>query len=219
LENQKTYIITKSKNTKAYIMKIILSVALALFLFGCSDDSKARTAKEEIVKQVNETAEAASSGAKDVVEEVKKTTVVAVEQLKEASKDAVKQVKKEASKVATKAKETTVVAAQKIEEVGADMVEVVSKVEEKAKALASETPGEGAKVFAKCAGCHGTRGEKQALGKSLTIGGWDELKTMAALNGYKGGSYGGVMKGVMKSQVSKLSDSEIEDVAKYISGL
>lgn len=70
--------------------------------------------------------------------------------------------------------------------------------------------------LAACAGCHGANMEKAALGKSAIIAGWDEAKTIAALNGYKDGSYGGAMKGVMKGQVARLSDADIADLAKQI---
>jgi len=75
---------------------------------------------------------------------------------------------------------------------------------------------DGAKVFQKCTACHGTTGEKKALGKSAVIKGWEASKTVAALKGYKDGTYGGTMKGVMKGQVSSLNDEQIEAVAKFI---
>jgi len=70
--------------------------------------------------------------------------------------------------------------------------------------------------FASCAGCHGAQGEKAALGKSKVIKGWDEAQTIAALKGYKDGSYGGAMAGVMKGQVARLSDADIAALAKQI---
>jgi cytochrome c553 len=73
--------------------------------------------------------------------------------------------------------------------------------------------------FAPCAGCHGAKGEKKALGKSQIIAGWDVAKTTAALKGYKDGSYGGAMKGVMKGQVARLSDADIADLAKQIAAM
>lgn len=73
--------------------------------------------------------------------------------------------------------------------------------------------------YGKCAGCHGINAEKSALGKSEIIQGWDSNRTIAALNGYKDGTYGGIMKGVMKGQVMSLDDTEIEALAKYIEGL
>ena len=78
---------------------------------------------------------------------------------------------------------------------------------------------DGAGIYKSCAGCHGANGEKAALGKSQIIKGWDTSKTVAALKGYKDGSYGGAMKGVMKGQVARLSDTEITAVSEYISSL
>ena len=75
---------------------------------------------------------------------------------------------------------------------------------------------DGASLYNKCAACHGKSGEKKALGKSQAIKGWDATKTVAALNGYKDGTYGGPMKGLMKGQVKSLDDAQIEALAKYI---
>jgi cytochrome c len=71
--------------------------------------------------------------------------------------------------------------------------------------------------YGACAGCHGINGEKKALGKSAVITGWDVNRTIAALNGYKDGSYGGSMKGIMKGQVMRLSKKDIENLAIEIS--
>lgn len=78
---------------------------------------------------------------------------------------------------------------------------------------------EGAGLFKSCAGCHGANGEKAALGKSEIITGWEASKTVAALKGYKDGSYGKSMKGVMKGQVVRLDDAKIDAIAKYIETL
>jgi len=71
--------------------------------------------------------------------------------------------------------------------------------------------------YAACAGCHGQKGEKKALGKSQIIKGWAVEKTVAALKGYKSDSYGGPMKGIMKGQVTRLSDADIQALAEKIS--
>lgn len=78
---------------------------------------------------------------------------------------------------------------------------------------------DGATLYKSCAGCHGAKGEKKALGKSHIIQGWEVEKTVAALKGYKDGTYGGPMKGLMKGQAAKLSDADMQEVAKYIHGL
>ncbi len=75
---------------------------------------------------------------------------------------------------------------------------------------------DGAALYKKCAGCHGTTGEKKALGKSAQIKGWEAKKTVAALKGYKVGTYGGAMKGLMKGQVAALDDAKIEAIAKFL---
>ena len=71
-------------------------------------------------------------------------------------------------------------------------------------------------LYTKCVACHGAEGEKAALGKSQIVKGWDEAKIVAALTGYKDGSYGGPMKGLMKGQVTSLSDADIEAIASQI---
>ena len=77
-----------------------------------------------------------------------------------------------------------------------------------------------AKLYAKCAGCHGNRGEKKALGKSAPIGGMDRAKLVELIKGYRNGtlnSYG--MGTLMKNQVKSLNDKEIEALSEYISKL
>ena len=69
---------------------------------------------------------------------------------------------------------------------------------------------DGAALFKKCQSCHGVKAEKKALGKSQVIAGWDAAKIEAALKGYKAGTYGGPMKGVMKGQVAKYSDADLK---------
>jgi len=79
---------------------------------------------------------------------------------------------------------------------------------------------DGAALFKKCAGCHGAKGEKKALGKSEVIAGWDAAKTEEALKGYKAGTrnvHG--MGGLMKGQVASYSDADIKAVSEYIHGL
>lgn len=78
---------------------------------------------------------------------------------------------------------------------------------------------EGEALFKKCASCHGQKGEKSALNKSQVIAGWDAAKTEAALKGYKDGTYGGAMKGLMKGQVASYDDAKIKAVSEYIATL
>ena len=121
--------------------------------------------------------------------------------------------------------------------------EVTQNVEEKAKEVKTEVKVEEKKVeetkseepkqvnetasnelnaetlFKTCASCHGLKGEKEALGKSQVITGWDKDRVIKALNGYKDGSYGGVMKNLMKTHVETKTPEQIEVLADYISKL
>ncbi len=76
-----------------------------------------------------------------------------------------------------------------------------------------------ADLYKKCAGCHGVHGEKHAMGKSKVIASLGEKGVKDALHGYKAGTYGGAMKGLMKGQVARLSDADIDSLAKYIATL
>jgi cytochrome c553 len=78
---------------------------------------------------------------------------------------------------------------------------------------------DGAASFAKCADCHGQKAEKKALGKSKIVAQMSKEEIVSALKGYKTGTYGGPMKGLMKGQVASLDEAGIEAVATYISGL
>ena len=61
-----------------------------------------------------------------------------------------------------------------------------------------------------CKGCHGANFEKHALGKSKVVSEMTKADVSAALVGYKAGTYGGPMKGVMKGQVAKYSEADLK---------
>ncbi|NQY21826.1 MAG: c-type cytochrome [Campylobacteraceae bacterium] len=98
-----------------------------------------------------------------------------------------------------------------------------TKVEEKkaeVKVIVKEVAKiDPASLFKACASCHGAKGDKKALGQSDLIGTWSADKIAAALVGYKEGTYGKAMKGLMKAQSVRLSDEEIKSISKYISTL
>ncbi|MFA7084859.1 MAG: c-type cytochrome [Arcobacteraceae bacterium] len=71
-------------------------------------------------------------------------------------------------------------------------------------------------AYKKCAGCHGNSGEKVSLGKSKIIKDMTKAEIVTAMHGYKDGSYGGAMKGLMKGQAATLSDADIEAIAEFI---
>jgi len=164
-------------------MKIIISVALAIFLIGCSEDSTTSSPQQEIFKKVTKTEVAV------VAEEVKEPAI-----------------------------EVAPVAVEIVDENSKIVLEDTTEVVEVAIVEPAATKS-GAELYKVCSSCHGVNGEKKALNKSQVIQGWSEVQTSTALNGYKDGSYGGAMKGLMKSQVTKLSDEDIAILSKYISEL
>jgi cytochrome c553 len=106
----------------------------------------------------------------------------------------------------------------KVQDVKKEVKEKVQDVKKEVQAKISSS-SDGAALFTPCKGCHGTDASKKALGKSAVIKGWDENKIFEALNGYKNGTYGGTMKGLMVGQVKSLSEDKLKSLAKYISTL
>ena len=175
---------------------LLLSVVVAGLLFsGCDKAKEAADKAGEVAKSaVEKTTEATKEVASHATEAVKESATKAVEKTVEATKE-----------VATKAVDAT--------------KEAASATVEKAKEAVSAPKVDGKTLFATCGGCHGQKGEKKALGTSQVIGGWDVAKTEEALKGYKAGTYGGAMKGVMQGQAAKLDDAKIKALAEYISTL
>ncbi len=67
-----------------------------------------------------------------------------------------------------------------------------------------------------CKGCHGQKWEKVAMGKAKVVKDMSKEQIIKALKGYKDGSYGGPMKGLMKAQVKSLSIEDIKAIAQSI---
>ncbi len=75
---------------------------------------------------------------------------------------------------------------------------------------------DGAAAYKKCAACHGAQGEKAALGKSKIMNTMTKDEIVVSLKGYKDGTYGGAMKGLMKGQVAAMSEADMTAVAELI---
>ncbi|WP_201353755.1 c-type cytochrome [Hydrogenimonas urashimensis] len=85
---------------------------------------------------------------------------------------------------------------------------------------ASLVMADGAALFKKCAGCHGAKGEKKALGKSAVIGGMDAATLESDIKGYQAGTLNKHGMGMlMKGQVAGLNEAQIKELAAYIHGL
>ena len=67
-----------------------------------------------------------------------------------------------------------------------------------------------------CKGCHGQQWEKVAMGKGKVVKDMSKAQIIKALKGYKNGSYGGAMKGLMKAQVKNLTIADIKKMAAKI---
>jgi len=141
------------------------------------------------------------------------STVVAIFLLgcSESTTESIKEITTDAKKLLQESTQSVEVKSS-IDETRTDIVKAIKPVKQKASV-------DGATLYKTCIACHGANAEKKALNKSQIIQGWESSKIVEALKGYKDGTYGGSMKGVMKPQVSKLSDAEIDVVAKHISSL
>ena len=199
-------------------MKIVLSAVLALFLVACSDEKPQDVRSAEPAQVSTVEAKPAS--------EVKKDVEVAVSEVAKEVETVVAVVQEKGAEVVTKAvEEAKVATVAAVAEVGKVVEVAKSAIEPEVKAAevkteVKETASVNADVLYKtCAGCHGANGEKPALGKSQVIKGWSSDKVETALNGYKDGTYGGAMKGIMTGQVSKLSGDEIKALSEHISKL
>lgn len=65
-----------------------------------------------------------------------------------------------------------------------------------------------------CTGCHGQNMEKAAMGKAKIIKDLPKAEIEEALKGYKAGTFGGPMKGIMEAQAKKMSDEDIKAFAE-----
>lgn len=192
--------------------KILLSSMVAVLLFtGCSEEKKVETKSEQMVTTtqnnknieiIKEKSNEILNSSKEIAKAVKEETLKAVDNSKEMTKDAVE-----------KAKEVGVDVVKQANSVAKDITKSIDNVIDSKK----NSDDNAKTLYMKCVGCHGQNGEVHALGKSQKINEWDEVKIENALLGYKNGTYGGNMKGVMKAQVMNLSEADIKSLSTYIS--
>lgn len=183
--------------------KIVLSAILAMFLTACGDSEQTKQSTQTTVEKSEVVKEPA------VVEKVEVEKVVT----KDAEVVAVKTEVVEEKPVVQEVKapvQTKEVVKAPVAEVKKEVVAVKESV---------TVAIDGAKLFVKCSTCHGQNGEKAALGKSQIIKGWSVDKVMNAFHGYKDGTYGGAMKGIMKTQIANYSEDELKALATHISKL
>ena len=170
--------------------KLLLGSAVAVALLtGCGDEKKESTQTTETKQEIK----------KD------ETTAAVVEKTSEQVKDNSQKIEEP--------KETTTTVVQTKEKV----IIAPDKVEGEVKEVVAETAVDATTLYATCGSCHGQKAEKSALGKSQVIAGWDKQRIIDSLNGYKNGTYGGVMKNIMTGQVNNKTEAEIDALADLIS--
>lgn len=190
---------------------LVGTVVTALLFIGCTEEKKTTV---EVTSNV-------TSSKSD--ETISKQTIESSPSVVEKDKEEIKEnIKVEEIKQEVKDKEENI---QKIEDKPLSTTQ--TKVEED-KVVVADTKEEGIVqkeqlngelLYKTCVNCHGQKAEKEALGKSQIIAGWDKQRIIDAMNGYKNGTYGGVMKNIMKGQVATKTDAEIEALAIFISNL
>ena len=227
--------------------KILLSSVVAIALLtGCGEDNKVEETKPAVEAKVEEVKKMEPKVEAPKTVETKTPEAKLVDQVKASTSEVATKIAEESKKVAEAmpavVKSMTEKVAAKTEEVSKEVVAKTEEVTKEVTAVATETKDKieesintivatktevksdsagladkGKGLYLKCAGCHGQNGQTPALGKSQVIKGWDQAKVVTALKGYKDGSYGGVMKGVMKGQVTNLSDEDMNALGAYIS--
>jgi len=218
-------------------MKKIMMVAVitaGLFFTGCGADEASQNSTEKVVEQkvqeINPVTQPKVTKEKSIWQKVKEKAAKTAKKTKEATIKVVESTKQKAKEfdqehnVTGKTKAAVTAVKQKAHEidekyhVSEKTKAAVTTVTTKAKeVVAKATAPNPEKLYKKCSGCHGANAEKSALDKSQIIQGWDAAKVSQALHGYKDGSYGGPMKGVMAGQAKNLSDEDISVLAEYIS--
>jgi cytochrome c553 len=195
--------------------KVLMAVSVSVLLLGGCFNSETG-ASQRAANGETETHAPAKHEAKTEAPKVEEKAPAKAEEKAPATEEAPAKAEEKApatEEAPAKAEEkapATEEAPAKTEEAAAPAEE--PKAEEKAApATAAAAPDLGA-----CKGCHGANFEKKAMGKSKIVKDLTKADIVTALKGYKDGSYGGAMKGLMKGQVASFDDATIEAIANTI---
>jgi len=192
-------------NNKKLLMAISLSAVLLGGCFNSETGASQRAANGETSK-----AEAPAKHEAKAEAPVKEEAKAEAPAKEEAKAEAPA---KEEAKAEAPAKEEAKAEAPAKEEAKA---EAPAKEEAKAEAPAKEEAKSAAPDLSACKGCHGANFEKSAMGKSKIVNTLSKADIEKALKGYKDGSYGGAMKGLMKGQVASFDDAKIKAIAETV---
>lgn len=219
-------------------MKYLMGVSflIATLFSGCTDttqekeiEPKAKVVQQEITVKSDEMIksekiEEVAQELKDKTSDVIDTAAQMAKELSKESKVIADDIRNESKKVITKiakeTKEVTAVAVETLTEVKKDLdVKMDDVIQMQESGLSAEQISQAESLYLKCAGCHGQKGERAALNKSEIIQGWQVEQIFDALKGYKDGTYGSVMKGLMQGQVANLTQEQLQLLSEYISTL
>lgn len=202
---------------------IFVSAALAA-LIAFSGCEKKESESRELQPPVAEQTET-----KEVSADMQKSAAEAIEPAKESETTSETAPKEMLEEKASAVEANVTEALTDVKEKASEVVESVKEEAKEATAAAlSAVTGSGEKqekvdaaalYKSKCSGCHGSKGQKHALGKSNILAGQSKELLKEKMEGYKNGSYGGAMKQIMSSQISSMSEEQIEALADYISKL
>jgi len=179
------------KNKSSLILSCALLSSAVLISSGCSD------------KGADEVAEQGGSS-------VQSTMDVKQPSASEAPKATLESTAPESVEKAVE--EIEAVVETKVEEVVEVEVEAVKKEVAKVVEQAPVAAVDGAKIYATCAGCHGSKADG-GVGPRLNNQTVDVL--VDKLNRYKAGEQLGAMTGMMAPMAAGLSDAEIQAVSNY----
>jgi len=189
--------------------KFLLSLTtLSLLLSGCTE--KETTQDDPIVteKKAETTVDKVANSVINQIETTAKKTEELAKEVQTSAAPVVKDIANTVKDVQKNISETTMDDVKtKISDVSTPIMKTVKE---------AVTFPDTIQLYKKCASCHGLNAEKKALNKSAIIKDWNAQQIEEALKGYKAGTYGGAMKGVMKAQASALTNKEIEALAKHI---
>lgn len=174
-------------------MRLFVPVVCSLLLIGCSDSAVQNETQAQSVPSASETPAPASVQAETAAPEESAPAVMPQE---------------------TAAPQTATV-----DTPAPESKKAVAPSAPAPKSIAAESVDAGTMFGQKCASCHGSKGEKAALGKSQIIAQFNAQQIKDALHGYKEGTYGKDMKTLMQGQAKGLSDAQIDALATYISAL
>lgn len=175
--------------------KLLLgSVVAVALLTGCGDDSKKESSKATRTAQEVKKEEVANNNQNTTPAPIKED----IRKIDEV---------KEITTTVNQTKGKLIIAPDKVE----------GEIKEVTTQASVDTSIDATVLFTTCAACHGQKAEKSALGKSQVIAGWDKQRIVDAINGYKEGTYGGIMKNVMAGHVMNKTDVEIDALAELIS--